>query len=86
MSHFSSAPQGAVSCCIVSLDLATLFKGRIGHLTDFDLSTHYEVNERTSIFAKVENLSNKSILVARQPYGARPSQGRSLTIGFSASI
>ena len=52
----------------------------------FDLSTHYELNERTSIFAKVENLSNKSILVARQPYGARPSRGRSLTIGFSASL
>ena len=52
----------------------------------FDLSTHYELNARTSIFAKVENLSNKSILVARQPYGARPSRGRSLTIGFSASL
>ena len=51
-----------------------------------DLSSHYELNARTSIFAKIENLADQNNLVARQPYGARPNRGRTMAFGFSVSL
>ena len=51
-----------------------------------DLSSHYELNARTSIFAKIENLADQTNLVARQPYGARPNRGRTMAFGFSVSL
>ena len=51
-----------------------------------DLSSHYELNAQTSIFAKIENLADQTNLVARQPYGARPNRGRTMAFGFSVSL
>ncbi len=73
--------QGAV-CVKASCDLYETTESQ----ATLDLSSHYELNARTSIYAKVENLTDQTYLVARQPYGARPNRGRTMAFGFSVSL
>lgn len=46
-----------------------------------DVSAHYDVNESTGIFAKIENLFEDKNIMGRHPYGARPNKDRTATIG-----
>ena len=46
-----------------------------------DLAVHYTVNDRTVVFAQVDNLTEEDAIVGRQPYGARPNKHRMLSLG-----
>jgi Fe(3+) dicitrate transport protein len=46
-----------------------------------DVSAHYDVNESTGVFAKIENLLEDKNIMGRHPYGARPNKDRTATIG-----
>jgi Fe(3+) dicitrate transport protein len=46
-----------------------------------DVSAHYDVNESTGVFAKIENLFEDKNIMGRHPYGARPNKDRTATIG-----
>lgn len=49
--------------------------------TVFDLGTHYQLRPGLELYAVVENLTRELDIVARQPYGARPSKDRSWLLG-----
>jgi Fe(3+) dicitrate transport protein len=46
-----------------------------------DAAVHYSVNDRTVVFAQVENLTGEDAIAGRQPYGARPGKDRLAGIG-----
>ncbi|MDG2070751.1 MAG: TonB-dependent receptor, partial [Pseudomonadales bacterium] len=46
-----------------------------------DVSAHYDVNESTGVFAKIENLLEDKNIMGRHPYGARSNKDRTATIG-----
>lgn len=46
-----------------------------------DVSAHYRVHPRARLFASVENLTDKTYLVARRPAGARPGLPRTGWMG-----
>ena len=81
-SHFLDFGYQDAVCVKAS---CTLFETTQSQAT-LDLSSHYELNARTAIFAKIENVTDQNNLVARQPYGARPNRGRSMALGFSISL
>jgi len=52
----------------------------------FDLATHYQVNEATSVYLKMDNLFDEQGIVARSPGGARASKPRTATVGMKISF
>ena len=54
--------------------------------TVFDVSTHYTVNPRLSVYGKWENITDETAIVARQPYGARPLRDATYSLGFRFSL
>jgi len=52
----------------------------------WDLTGGYRLNDRVELYARVENLSDETYVVARRPAGARPGQPRSGFIGIRASF
>ncbi len=71
-------------------DMLTVAGGGNGERTDsavvWDLTGGYQLNDRVELYARIENLSDETYIVARRPAGARPGQPRSgfvgLRIGF----
>lgn len=57
-----------------------------GKVTDaytvVDLSASYELGEWGSVYAKVDNVTDKVALVSRRPFGARPSKPRQVFVGY----
>lgn len=51
-----------------------------------DLSSQFAVNESLTLLFKVDNVTDRIDLVARQPYGARPNRGRAIHVGVEVSI
>jgi len=49
--------------------------------TVLDAAVQFSVNDRTTLTATVENLSDAADIVARTPYGARPNKPRTAMIG-----
>lgn len=50
--------------------------------TVVDLSASYELGQWGSVYAKVDNLTDKVALVSRRPFGARPSKPRQVFVGY----
>ena len=49
--------------------------------TIFDLSAHYRISEQLELYAVVENLTDETYLVGREPYGARPNKPQTFILG-----
>jgi Fe(3+) dicitrate transport protein len=47
----------------------------------WDLTGGYQLNDRVELYARIENLSDETYVVARRPAGARPGQPRSGFVG-----
>ena len=47
----------------------------------WDLTGGYQLNDRVELYARIENLSDETYVVARRPAGARPGQPRSAFLG-----
>ncbi len=54
--------------------------------TVLDLSTHYQFNDRFSLYGKWENITDETAIVGRQPYGARPLRDSTYTLGFRFNL
>ncbi len=54
------------------------------HTVDFAAS--YNVTDHLEVRLVAENISNKSEIVSRRPFGARPNQPRSFKLGFSYAL
>ena len=50
--------------------------------TVVDLSASYELGDWGSVYAKVDNVTDKVALVSRRPFGARPSKPRQVFFGY----
>ncbi|KFN42068.1 TonB-dependent receptor family protein [Arenimonas metalli] len=48
----------------------------------WDLTGGFQLNDRVELYARVENLSDETYVVARRPAGARPGQPRSAFVGM----
>lgn len=59
---------------------------RVDSLFTLDLSTHYQLSERLTVYGKWENASDTNAIVARRPYGARPLRDPSVTLGFRFAL
>ncbi len=46
-----------------------------------DVSAQYSVNDRLTLFGRVENVGGEEALLGRQPYGARPNKDRTASLG-----
>jgi Fe(3+) dicitrate transport protein len=51
-------------------------------LFSVDLVSHYQWSDGLTLFAKVENLADEQVIIARTPDGARPNKGRTAALGF----
>lgn len=51
-----------------------------------NLSFHYDFSDSIQGFARIDNLADNNVLVARHPYGARPARPRTMLVGASASF
>ncbi len=51
--------------------------------TTYDISANWELSDRLSVKLIGENLSDKQVIVARRPFGARPNQPRSVKAGVT---
>ncbi len=47
-----------------------------------DLSSHFAMSDRLSIFGKIENLTDAQNILGRHPYGARPNKDKTTTLGL----
>lgn len=55
-------------------------------LISMDLVSHYQWSDALQLFAKIENLANEQVLIARTPDGARPNKGRTASLGFELTF
>ena len=55
---------------------------RIDSRTVFDLSLHYQFNDRVALFASIDNLFDNVYSVSRRPIGLRPGKPRTWTSGI----
>jgi Fe(3+) dicitrate transport protein len=66
-------------------DMLTVAGGGNGERTDsavvWDLTGGYQLTDQVELYARVENLSDETYVVARRPAGARPGQPRSGFVG-----
>ncbi|MEC7561388.1 MAG: TonB-dependent receptor [Pseudomonadota bacterium] len=51
-----------------------------------DLVSHYQLSDRLKLFAKLENLADEQVIIARTPDGARPNKGRTASVGFELNF
>jgi len=51
-----------------------------------DLSANYQFNDHVNFYGRVDNLTGKQAIVARQPYGARPNLDRTASIGVRINL
>ncbi len=59
------------------------FEGfEVPSMTIVDLSAHYQINDEQSLYVKVDNILDKDTLIARRPFGARPTKPRTFIIGY----
>jgi Fe(3+) dicitrate transport protein len=54
--------------------------------TTFNLSGEYIVNQRTRVFASVQNLTDETYITSRRPAGARPGLPRTLMAGMKLTL
>ena len=54
--------------------------------TLFDLSAHYQLNERWRLYGVIENVTDERYIAGREPYGARPNKARSYLVGTQFSF
>ncbi|MEM8983707.1 MAG: TonB-dependent receptor [Pseudomonadota bacterium] len=54
--------------------------------SQIDMAGRYLVNERVTLTATVENVSDEADIVGRTPYGARPNKRRTTTLGLRYSF
>ena len=54
--------------------------------TTLDLSVHYALGDRFSVYGRVDNVTNDDSVLGRHPYGARPGRSRSIAVGVRASL
>ncbi|MGI9259155.1 MAG: TonB-dependent receptor family protein [Gammaproteobacteria bacterium] len=47
-----------------------------------DISAQYSVNDRLTVFGRVENVGGEEALLGRQPYGARPNKATTTSLGI----
>lgn len=47
-----------------------------------DFSAQFNVNDRLSIFGRIENIGGEEALMGRQPYGARPNKDTTASLGI----
>ena len=55
-------------------------------LFTIDAMTHYPISNNTTVFGKVENITDNQVIVSRTPYGARPNLPRTFTLGFTSKF
>ena len=57
-----------------------------GYYTDniqqFDFSSWYQVNDSLRLYGKIDNLTDKTVIVSRRPFGARTGKPRQITAGI----
>ncbi len=51
-----------------------------------DLSAHYRLSDSINLYTRVDNLTDEEVIVARQPYGARPNRDRTLSLGVRVDL
>ena len=51
-----------------------------------DLVSHYQWSDGLKLFAKLENLADEQVIIARTPDGARPNKGRTASVGFELTF
>ena len=51
-----------------------------------DLSANYRFNDHLTLYGKIDNLTSEEVIVARQPYGARPNKDQTIGIGVRLSL
>ncbi|GGG55229.1 TonB-dependent receptor [Pseudohongiella nitratireducens] len=49
----------------------------------FDLVGHYNINDNTRLYIKIDNILDEQEIVARSPGGARPSKPRAASVGVN---
>lgn len=51
-----------------------------------DVAASWQLNARTALFARIENLTRSTAMVGRHPYGARPNKDRTAAVGVRATF
>jgi Fe(3+) dicitrate transport protein len=51
-----------------------------------DISAQYSVNDRLTLFGRVENVGGEEALLGRQPYGARPNKATTTSLGVRYAL
>ena len=59
---------------------------RTQSLLSVDFVTHYALSDSLNLFAKIENLADEQVIIARTPDGARPNKGRTAALGFELTF
>ena len=61
-----------------------------GLLTDeimqIDFSAWYQVNKQIKLYGKIDNVTDKEVIVSRRPIGARPGKPRQVIVGMKYSF
>ena len=53
---------------------------------NIDLAAHYTLNDRLTLYGRLENVSGEEALLGRQPYGARPNKDTTASIGIRLGL
>ena len=59
---------------------------RTQSLLSVDFVSHYALSDSLNLFAKIENLADEQVIIARTPDGARPNKGRTAALGFELTF
>jgi len=74
------------TCVSVGCDRVADPFGETESLLVADLISRYALTDRAVVFAKVENLFDEQVIVARTPDGARPNKPRTGFVGIEFSL
>lgn len=74
------------TCVNIGCNRATDPFGKTESLFVTDFISRYALNERTTVFMKLENVFDEQALIARTPHGARPNKPRGAYIGIELSL
>ncbi|MEM7561885.1 MAG: TonB-dependent receptor [Pseudomonadota bacterium] len=47
-----------------------------------DVSADYQIDNRSQVYATIDNLFDEQVIVARRPFGARPGKPQTLMVGY----
>ncbi len=51
-----------------------------------DLAANYRVSDHLTVYGRIDNVTQEEVIVARQPYGARPNKDQTIGIGLRLSL